>query len=180
MGWRNTPTSYGWPSKALHWLLFLLVWSMIIGALSTEGMPKGPEKLQLMLLHKSLGTLILLLAVARLLWRWANPVPTQPVDTPRWQRATAALTHYALYLLVFAQPFSGILMSQADDRPVVFFGWFELPRIIEPNERLGELFDAAHGSIWIALIVVTALHVAAACYHHWWRRDDVLRRMTTG
>ena len=44
-------------------------------------MPLGLEKIKIIGIHKSIGMTLLALAVLRLLWRLANPVPPLP-DTP--------------------------------------------------------------------------------------------------
>jgi cytochrome b561 len=177
MSWRNTDNNYGRISKIFHWLLFLLIVMMIVGALSTEDMPKGPEKADLIQIHKSLGATILLLVCLRLFWRLVNPVPQAPADAPRWQRTLALLNHYGLYLLMLAQPLSGILMAQAEGHQVAPFHWFTLPQLVAPDQARAEFYGTLHGSLWIALATLAALHVVAAFYHHWLRRDDVLRRM---
>ena len=180
MKWRNTDDSYGRISRIFHWLLFLLIAMMIIGALSTEGMPKGPEKAGFVQIHKSLGATILLLVALRLLWRALNPLPRSPLGAPHWQTILARLNHYALYLAMLAQPISGILMSQAAGRPVRPFGLFTLPALVAPDKSLAHALGNVHGTVWIILVTLVALHVIAVLYHHWGRRDAVLRRMLVG
>jgi cytochrome b561 len=53
--------------------------------------------------HKSVGITVLALAVLRLLWRWANPTPTLPSTLKAYERVLANLTHFGLYVLLFAQ-----------------------------------------------------------------------------
>src|ERR1041385_6102132 len=48
-------------------------------------------------MHADIGYLILMLMVIRLVWRWINPLPALPVETTRWQRIAARLSHAALY-----------------------------------------------------------------------------------
>lgn len=179
MSWRNTDNNYGRISKIFHWVLFVLIAMMIIGALSTADV-KGPEKADLIQTHKSLGATILLLVCLRLFWRLTNSVPRQPEGTPAWQRILAALNHYALYLLMLAQPITGILMTQAKGYSVEPFGLFTLPTWIAPDEAKHEFYEGMHEALWITLVTLVALHVAAACYHHWVKRDGVMRRMLNG
>lgn len=176
MSWRNTDNNYGRISRIFHWVLFGLIAMMVIGALSTADI-KGPEKADLIQTHKSLGAAILLLVGLRLLWRFANVVPSQPEQAPPWMRALAVISHYALYLLMLAQPVSGILMSQAEGHAVRPFGWFTWPTWVAPDKAQAEFYGNIHGAVWIALVTLVAVHITAALYHHWGRRDDVLRRI---
>lgn len=179
MSWRNTNNNYGRISKLFHWVLFVLITMMVIGALSTADV-KGPEKAELIQTHKSLGATILILVALRLVWRATNPSPRQPEGTPGWMRVLALLNHCALYLLMLAQPISGILMVQAHGHGVQPFGWFTWPTWVAPDKARAELFESIHEALWIALVTLAALHIVAAFYHHWARRDGVLRRMFAG
>jgi cytochrome b561 len=180
MQWRNTFSNYGFVTKVLHWLLFVLITLLIVGGLSTDDMPKSAEKAQYIAIHRSLGITVLVLVCFRLFWRWSNPVPPQPLGTARWQIAMVHFNHYGLYLLMLAQPVSGLLMSQAEGHAVEYFGLFTWPTLIAPDKVMGEIYEQAHGIIWAILSIFAGWHVIAALYHHWVRKDDVLRRITTG
>ena len=43
-------------------------------------------------IHKTNGIVIFLLALIRLGWRWAHPVPLLPADMPEWQAKLARTT----------------------------------------------------------------------------------------
>ncbi len=177
---KNTDTTYGTVAKGFHWLLFLMLTFAIVAGNFLASMPKGEEKLQAAATHKSFGVLLLILILARLLWRLTNVTPKDPEGTTAIQSKMAAGLHWALYILMFAQPLSGILMSQAAGQPVVFFGLFELPNILGKDLSMAQLFRGAHGIVWILLVLAVAGHVGAALYHHFIAKDDVLKRITTG
>lgn len=177
---KNTANGYGIVAKTFHWMLFLmLAFSIIMGNQLAE-MPKGPEKLQAAGMHKSFGVLLLALILLRLLWRLMNQTPMLPDSTTMIQSLLAKGMHWILYLLMFAQPLSGILMSQASGIPVSFFGLFELPTILAKSPELAALARDIHGTVWILLVVATLGHVGAALHHHFIKKDHVLRQMTIG
>jgi cytochrome b561 len=86
--------------------------------------------------------------------------------------------HWVLYVLMFAQPLSGILMSQAAGHPVSAFGLFELPVLLDKDPSLAQFFRGVHGAVWILLVVAVVGHAGAALHHHFIRKDDVLKKMS--
>jgi cytochrome b561 len=143
---------------------------------AAEELPDGLEKLQLFTWHKSLGMLVLLLALARIAWKAMNKGLPGPIGNA-WQRKAAAAGHGLLYLLILAQPLTGWIMSSSANYPVTLFNWFQFPAIVGANHDLHELMEEVHELLFNALLVVAAIHIAAALYHHFLLKDSVLRRM---
>lgn len=177
---KNTENSYGLVAKSFHWILFMMLAFSIVAGNLMASMPNTPEKFQATGLHKSFGLVILLLVLLRLIWRLVNTRPDDSKDTTPVQNLMAHAMHGFLYLIMFAQPLSGILMSQAFGYPVKFFGGVAFPTLIEKNKEIAEFFLSAHGTIWIVLVVVVFVHAGAAIYHHLVLKDNILKRMTFG
>jgi len=177
--WRNSSSHYGAISKILHWLLFILLAGLVVSGLAAEELGEHLEKV-VMGLHIAVGTTVLLLVLIRLVWRVTNSVPALPATAQRWENLLARLTHFALYVLMLAQPLTGVLMMQFEGHSIDVFGLFSIPPLVAKNKSTGHLFEEMHEVLWIFLALLVALHVAAALYHHFIRKDDVLRRMTRG
>ena len=177
MTFRNTTSSWGSLSKALHWIIVLLIINQWVIGMRADAMPLGLAKLQALAWHKSFGITILMLAVLRLVWRWMNPVPDLRAETKPWERALARISHVLLYGLIFALPISGWLMSSAKNFPVSWFSVFQLPDLVAPDEALFRQMRDLHHVLFAALVVVAALHIAGALKHHFIDRNDVLKRM---
>lgn len=177
---KNTKKRYGTVAKAFHWLMFLMLMVSIIMGNLLASMPKGAEKLQAAGMHKSFGAILLTLIILRLAWRLLNETPKLPAGTTTAQAILAKGMHWILYILMFAQPISGILMSQASGFPVSFFGLFEFPVFLEKNPEMAKTFLAMHGTVWILLIVAVIGHAGAALHHHFFKKDNVLKQMTIG
>ena len=175
---KNTATSYGTVAKAFHWLLFLLLTFAIVMGNLLAAMPKGTKKLQAAGMHKSFGAILLTLVLLRLVWRLINETPRLPDDTTPGQAIMAKGMHWLLYILMLAQPLSGILMSQAGGFPVSFFGLFEFPVFLHKDPELAEFFRAMHGTVWILLVVAVFGHAGAALHHHFIKKDNVLKQMS--
>jgi cytochrome b561 len=177
MSFRNTTRSWGALSKALHWIIVILIINQWLIAERADGLPLGMAKLQALGLHKSFGMTILALALFRLVWRWMNPTPASPAGTKTWERVLANLAHFLLYALIFALPLSGWLMSSAKNYSVSWFNLFQFPNLVGKNDNVYELTHDLHHLLFKILVVVAVLHIAGALKHHFIDRNDVLKRM---
>ncbi len=177
---KNTQDRYGFLTKFFHWLLFLMLLGAIIGGNINSSLPDGPEKYAAITDHKAFGALILFMVLLRLGWKFANITPNPAPDVSEGQHKLATSMHWLLYLLMLAQPLTGVLMSQAAGYPVSFFGQFDLPTVISKSDSLKGLFHTLHGNIWIALVVAVLGHAGAAIYHHFGSKDGSLKRMLNG
>jgi len=177
---KNSESQYGVVAKGFHWLLFLMLTFSIIAGNFLADMPKGAEKLEAAGMHKSFGAIIITLIFLRLFWRLFNVQPGDPEGTTAIQGRLASVMHWGLYLLMFAQPLSGILMSQAAGVPVSFFGLFEFPVFLDKNIPLAKFCRETHGIVWILLVLAVIGHVGAALYNHFIKKNNVLKRMTAG
>ena len=177
---KNTDSSYGVVAKGFHWLMFLMLTFSIVAGNFLAAMPKGAEKLQAAGMHKSFGVVLLLLILFRLAWRLINVTPKDPDGMPAVQKLMAHAMHWVLYVLMFAQPLAGILMSQAAGYPVSFFGLFELPVLLDKDPSLAQFFRGAHGTVWILMLLAVIGHAGAALHHHFIRKDNVLKKMAFG
>lgn len=173
---RNTVESYGSLAKFLHWSIVALIIVQYILAETADELPDGLEKLQVLTRHKSVGVLILGLAVVRIAWKLANRGLPSPAGEGVLRKAAAA-GHGLLYLLILVMPLSGWAMSSAANYPVTFFGWFQLPAIVGQDHELHEVLEDVHEALFYALLVVAVGHALVALYHHFALKDGVLKRM---
>ncbi len=187
MQWRNTWDGYGLIARGLHWLILLLLAMEIGGGLYAASLPfdesipfADTPKAFFINLHKSMALIVLALILLRLAWKLYDAHPLPATTVPYWQRRAATAMHNLLYVLMFAQPLSGLAMSQAAGYPISFFGLFTLPTIIPANETLGGIMHTAHEWIWVLLVAAVVCHATAALHHHFRVKDDVLKRMLRG
>ena len=173
---RNSPSSYGWVAKSLHWFMAVMILGMLAVGLYMSDMELSPQKLQLYGWHKSVGSVLLGLFFVRITWKLLNP-SVAALPAPAWQRIAAKATHSAFYALMLAMPLSGWLMSSAYGFPVSVFGLFTLPDLVSPDKEWAEVFYEAHELGMLALFALIALHVLAALKHHLFDKDATLKRM---
>lgn len=173
----NSIDAWGSVSRNVHWLMVLLFAGQITLGKFAHELSLSPQKLDLLVWHKSIGITLLLLASFRLIWRVAGIRPETPPGTPDWERRAAALSHAVFYLLMLAIPVSGWLMNSAKNIPFKLFRLVPWPALMGPSEPWGEVFLRWHQSLVAAFIGLILLHVAAALRHHFIKRDQVLSRM---
>lgn len=176
----NTTDSYGSVTKTLHWLIALLVLGMLIVGFVMASLPEGPTQHSLIAWHKSIGMTLLLLMVIRLGWRFANPPPALPATVPHWEHLAARSLQNLFYLLLFAMPISGWVMSSLGGHSVMVWGWFNAALPVAQNKQMADNVWTAHVVIAWVIIGCLALHIAAALKHHFIEKNNVLRRMLPG
>lgn len=174
---QNVPARYSAVAQALHWIIAGLIVTQFVLGLRAGDLPVGIHKLALLARHKSFGMTILMLAILRLIWRLANRPPELPAGMTPLERILARATHVAFYVLLFAMPVSGWMMSSAKNYSVSWFGFFTWPNLIGKNEQNFELLRTTHHILSYTLFAIAVLHILAALKHHFWNKDDVLLRM---
>lgn len=167
-------------ARTLHWVTAALVLLMVPLGIVIKNEAGGSAQEFLYNLHKSIGATLIPIVLVRLFYRLNNPPPPLPDDIPAIQKFAAHATHWALYVLILAQPIVGYIMTSAYPAPVPFFGLFNLPAIWPANRALSEQLSVVHLYLGIAIAVVAAMHIGAALFHHFVRRDRVLMRMISG
>jgi cytochrome b561 len=162
--------------RALHWLMAACILTMFfvgVGMVSTL----MPKYLPLIAFHKSLGALILVLALIRLGVRLRYGAPPLPADLPEPLKLAAHASHYVLYALMIAMPILGWAMLSAANYPVVLFGGLHLPAIAPQSGSLHTQLWDAHYYLAFLFFAVVLLHLAAALFHALVRRDGVYQTM---
>ena len=169
----------GYPptSKLLHWLVAICVLTTVPVAIAMVRVDKGPTQDMLYNFHKSLGVLILILMVLRLINRFAVGAPIPDPNIERWQKAASSAVHGLLYVLLLAMPVVGYVANSAYGAPTPFFGLFTLPKIVGDNPELATRLFTLHRWVGFLVILLVLMHVGAALYHYFIRRDVVLNRM---
>ena len=172
---KNTINSYGSISKIFHWFIAITLIALLItgyNLLDSFGIDL-PRKA-----HKAIGFIILLLIVARILWRFANIVPAYKSLMPKWMVFSAHSMHYILYALMLVIPLAGFIASNAGQYPVSFMFLFDMPSLFSSkNPELAKDAMFIHKQAALILSYAIGAHVLAALYHHYIKKDDILKRM---
>lgn len=171
---------YSAVARLLHWLTVLLVAVMfVLGIAMVYLVPDSAEALshRLYNTHESLGVVVLLVTLLRLVWRWRHPPAPLPARVPRIFHVAGHANHALLYIMLLVQPVVGVLRDNADGFQVTWFEVVPVPTLIGKHEALADALSAVHwyGAVLIALLI--GAHIGGALFHGVIRRDGVLQRM---
>ena len=139
----------------MHWLIAASVLTTAPVAIAMGRVAPGPTQDSLYNLHKSLGVLILVLMVLRVINRFTVGAPMADPGIEPWQKTVSATVHTLLYVLLVAMPIVGYVANSAFGAPTPFFGLFTLPPIVGKNDALSAQLFTLHryvgwflGSCW--------------------------------
>lgn len=185
------PASYSALQRGLHWLIAVLVLTMLCVGLYMAWRGGSSQILvpvlgksdrfddvtnALYTWHKSIGFLVLWLVVLRALVRMLRGVPAPEPTLNAFQRIASEATHLAIYALLLIVPMLGWYgVSAYGAREVV--GGYSLPELVAKDDRLANTVLALHAAAAIALGAFVAVHIGAALMHRFILRDGVFKRM---
>lgn len=174
--WFNTQRRWGAVSILFHWVsalaiigLFALGWWMTGLGYYDSWYNLGPW------VHRSIGILLLLASLARVVWRLIQPTPVG--QGSRLEVLAAHLGHIALYVILLVVLCSGYLISTANGRSISVFGWFDVPALLHGLPNQASIAGDIHWYSALTLVILAAGHALAAFKHHWIDRHDTLVRM---
>jgi cytochrome b561 len=177
----NTPQRYGALPQLIHWFTALFVIAGWLLGQFGDYLPKGPARNAGLFAHMTLGECVVVLLIVRLAWRIANP-PPPPEATPlgRVVEVAAKLAHFALYALLAAVPFLGIIVQLKRGHDLPIFGLWTFASPWPLDRPLARTMLQVHEYLADALLILAGIHAVAAILHHWLWRDRTLTRMLPG
>jgi cytochrome b561 len=167
-------------SRWLHWLTAALLAVIIPVGIWIHYFEPADEafKLRLYNVHESLGVIVFVIALIRLLNRYLNPPPPLPADIPAFIRLAAQVSHAALYALLVLMPIIGFLATNAWGFPLSVFGVLPLPVPVGKDEDIAKILSLLHLCGAVTIILLIFGHLTGVIYHTFIRRDGLLHRMT--
>ena len=173
---------YSTGAIVFHWTIALLIALNFIAVWVAGSMPEA-QAMQIMGNHKAIGITVLILSIARLIWRLTHKPPPLNPDLKPWERLLATIVHHLFYVLMIGIPLAGWLLHSAfsGGQPIPVFGLFAYPGLpMAQNKALGETFAGIHGLLAWTFLAIWVLHVAGALKHQFLDKDREIWRMLPG
>ncbi|MBV8963815.1 MAG: cytochrome b [Hyphomicrobiales bacterium] len=168
---------YDRKSIILHWLTAVLVAALWIIAQIIDDFPAGPLRVDARSVHISLGVMLAIVLIIRLLWRNRGEGALHP-DQDGWLGRLAAFGHWSLYGLAILAVILGLIHALA--RRDNIFNLFSLPDLAHGDRGVRNLIGTLHGWVANTLLILAIGHALLALFHHYVLRDGVMRRMLPG
>jgi cytochrome b561 len=172
----TTPQKFTALSRMFHWLTAILIFGALLIGFTMVNWLAGYATLRVV--HMSIGILVLIVVVLRIVNRLRHHPPAWPPTVGRREGKAVIWLERALYALILAQPLVGWAMVSATGKPVRVFGVLPLPRIAPFNIDVYSVLRETHSILAYLLVVVIAAHVSLVLAHTTVLRDGMLRRMT--
>ena len=179
----NTKERYGRVAQLFHWsiaILFLVQYPLAVIAhelpLNTS---EQVARVALMFSwHKTIGVVIFVLALGRIVWALTNPHPRLlNAEKPR-EAFAAATIHWVLYAAILAMPLTGMVTHWASTGfAPLFIPFPEHVSFVPTTERVMAVAATVHNTLAKVVLAAIALHAAGALKHHFVDKDVTLLRM---
>ncbi len=183
MNLKNTQHGYGLISRVFHLVMSLMIiGQLVVGFWMVGLMPQ--DKADIYVSHKLGGLLVLSLVVLRVVWRSMNQLPDLP-NTPIWQVWAARSLQRFFYVMMFAMPITGWIMSSAAGyHPVIGSFSFVFPGIERLScsmmecsmKGLGFNAKLAHMYLGVLFVALISIHTSIALYHAY-LKDGIAARI---
>ena len=178
IGWRNGRDHYGVVSIAFHWTVALGFAGLIgLGAWMVELTYYDPWYNASLALHKAIGIVVLIPALARLGWRLADRRPGFEAELTSAERMAATAMHWLLGALTVLLPVTGYLISTSEGSGIDMFGLVEVPASVPVSAGMRDLAIDVHFYLAYGAVGLIALHAGAALKHHFLDGGSTLARM---
>lgn len=168
---------YGALAQALHWATaFVVLIAFIYGPGGSEERVYAPTRDFSRQLHETLGMCVLALVVIRVIWRMFDTRRTPP-PVPRWMTVAAKAGQGALYLLLFALPFTAIAGAWLEGHSLTLLAGAQIPPAVRELHPAGATLATIHTWLGDAIMWLAGGHALVAIFHQVFLKDDVLVSM---
>lgn len=164
-------------ATVLGWLLFVSFLALFVNIVT---LPRTPldQRAPLQMLHDSIGFIVFVLVIARLVWWFRGPAPSAPDGLPTASFNFNRAILFALLLTFAAEALIGPFYAWAEGRNVGFFGTY-LPTLMQPRESIRIPTGYLHSALGFYYMMLVTIWLVFGAYQHFRYRVG-LRRLWPG
>jgi len=179
---RNDKDGYGTVTKSLHWTIFILFTVMFVLGFGLMGGSEGSTAFgaawsSVFDWHATLGLIVLVLALVRIVWRAKTPLPSWAPGLSTRERSLAHRTEQVMYFVMVAKPLSGYVLAGSAGHSIHLFGAVPFGNPFGDSSTLESIALAIHIVTGVMFLLVWVVHVGQALRHQFMLKDGLLRRM---
>jgi len=175
---KNSATGFGSVTIVLHWVMAVGIVGLFASGLWIERLDYYSELYQIVPhWHKSVGVVIVVLMLARLVWRVSHIYPAAIPTHKPYEKTLSKIIQWTFYAAVLSMFASGYFITTAKGQPLIIFGDVSIPALISSSANIEDIAGSMHKYSGFAIIGLAALHALAALKHHFIDKDTTLRRM---
>ncbi|MEP3734099.1 cytochrome b [Parasphingorhabdus sp.] len=176
----NEEARYGRTSRILHWTTAILFISLIPTGIFGSMIPDDAwYKTKFFVIHETIGFIIFGLFIFRQIWNRKSKRPKLESSLKPIERKMAHNAHITLYLLMFALPITGYLMTSMHGSSSYFF-FVKLETFLPESEayQIPGLFHKF--LLQYLLYIILGAHVLGALKHHFVdKHKEAFKRMVS-
>jgi cytochrome b561 len=174
----NESDRYGFVSRMLHWTTAILFIILIPIGIFASMIPEDTWfRNHYYVVHKTIGVLVFVLLVARLLWNQKSRRPALDASLKPVEHRWAHRAHIMLYLMMLAVPVTGYVMTSFHGYPTYIFALEVEPFWGESDAYI--IWGTFHKYILPYLLyIILGAHILGALKHHFVdKHEGALKRM---
>ncbi len=172
----DTKQRYGLVSRLFHWGVALLVLWQVMKIFDRINDGEHWVGQNLVPWHVSIGSLLLVLIVLRIVWALGQHNNRPEGPPPPLLGILAKTGHFLLYCALVLMPLSGMSYLIGSGYALNVFG-VELIAAGPEIPWLASFGGSVHSPLAWLLVIMLIGHIGMALFHHFVRKDGVLRRM---
>lgn len=174
----NDRNTFGMVQVLLHWLTAMAVFALFGLGLWMTGLDYYHDWYRTApAVHKSVGFVLILLVLFRIIWRFNVGVPAPIQSHKSWEKALSKWVHVFLYVVIISMFFSGYFITTAKGQSLDVLGFLSIPAIITNIDLLEHYAKDIHEISAYLIVVIAVLHGLAAVKHHVIDKDRTLVRI---
>ncbi len=178
VAFRNDTDQYGLGSKLLHWLIAILMISLLaLGVWMVDLSYYDPWYHDALSLHKSLGISLGMVVLLKLAWRLVSPNPIPQSSLSTFEVLASRWVHHLLLFAMMVLPATGYLISSSEGAAIEVFTLFEVPALWSVSDGLRDLSITLHYYLAYLTLGFVVLHATAAIKHQFIDHKGTLKRM---
>jgi cytochrome b561 len=155
--------NYNLAMRMIHWASGLMLLAMICSGFYMVSLDRAVSyKYNIYHIHKSIGVLVLMILIIRIIVRLSSKIPQLPNEVSKIEQIISKLAHFILYAGFLAVAASGFLMADASPgKAVPLFGW-SLPNLFGKSKDLARTLHSIHVVLPYWVLGVVGLHILGA------------------